>query len=465
LDIGPLTSHPDLFDTPEAYARKRDDLAASFRAQVGVAALGKKTSNLFRPRDPGAVRKLEVGSLNRTISVDPDHLVAEVEGMTTFEDFTDACLVHGTAPTVVPELKTITVGGAITGIGIESSSFRHGFVHEAVVEMDVLCGDGVVRTCRRDNEFADLFFAIPNSYGTLGYVLRARLHVVRAAQRVVVRHRRIADRTAFLQGLAEACRVPGTDFVEGVAFAPGDYVLTTARFEGVPGPVSDYTGMTPYHTTLRKRETDALTARDWLWRWDPDWFWCSRTFGMENPVLRFLLGRWMLRSSAYWKILTYYRKWRIEERVHRIKRFLKIPIALREPVIQDVEIPIENASEFLDFYQTFIDIRPCWVCPVVPQPSEQSWSLYPMETGRLHLNFGFWDSVATKDDRPSDHFNRLLEREVVRLGGRKSLYSSVHFPEDEFWQIHDQAAYRALKAKYDPGARFRDLWVKVVKGK
>jgi len=48
--------------------------------------------------------------------------------------FADACLAHGYAPPVVPELKTITIGGAATGIGIESSSFRRGFVHEAVLE-------------------------------------------------------------------------------------------------------------------------------------------------------------------------------------------------------------------------------------------------------------------------------------------------------------------------------------------
>jgi hypothetical protein len=39
---------------------------------------------------------------------------------------------------VVPELKTITVGGTIVGIGIESSSFKHGFVHEGLLEADVL---------------------------------------------------------------------------------------------------------------------------------------------------------------------------------------------------------------------------------------------------------------------------------------------------------------------------------------
>jgi len=98
--------------------------------------------------------------------------------MTTFEDFTDATLSMGLRPPVVPELKTITVGGAVSGVGIEASSFRYGLVHEMVEEMEVLCGDGTIRICRRDNENADLFHAMPNSYGTLGYILRLRVKLL-----------------------------------------------------------------------------------------------------------------------------------------------------------------------------------------------------------------------------------------------------------------------------------------------
>lgn len=461
-----MKAEAQLFDAVESHRAKVSRLVEEFsRAGDGPAALSKKTSNLFRPRERGKVRRLDVGRLDRTLGVDVETGVADVEGMTTFEDFTDACLMYGFVPPVVPELKTITVGGAITGIGIESSSFRNGFVHETVVEMDVLCGDGVVRTCTPDGEHSDLFHSIPNSYGTLGYVLRARIRLDRASSRVALQHRRFPDRKAFLRAIEEACRDQDARFVEGVVFAPDDHVLTTGRFVDDAGMTNSYVGMVPYWTTLRRRDHDLMSVRDYLWRWDADWFWCSRAFGMSNPVLRWLGRRWMLRSSAYWKILTYYRKWKLEARIRRFKRLLGIPIALREPVIQDLEIPFERCEEFLDFYHRDIDIRPCWVCPVVPRPSRRPWTLYPMQAGVLHLNFGFWESVPTRDDLPRDHFNRLLEKETTRLGGRKSLYSSVHYPEDEFWQIHDRKAYDALKAAYDPNGRFRDLWTKVVGGR
>ena len=98
-------------------------------------------------------------------------------------------------PLVVPQLKTITLGGAVTGLGIESSSFRNGLPHESVLELDVLTGAGELVTASR-TENADLFRAFPNSYGSLGYAVRLRIELepvtpfVGAAPRPVHRSRR-----------------------------------------------------------------------------------------------------------------------------------------------------------------------------------------------------------------------------------------------------------------------------------
>ena len=59
------------------------------------------------------------------------------------------------------------------------------------------------------------------------------------------------------------------------------------------------------------------------------------------------------------------------------------------------------------------------------------------------------------------HHNRLIERLVADLGGHKSLYSTVHYPEEEFWQRYNGAAYRAVKRAYDPDGRLPDLYRKV----
>ncbi len=241
-------------------------------------------------------------------------------------------------------------------------------------------------------------------------------------------------------------------------------MLTTARLTHERGPLSDYKGLQIYYQSLLNRSEDLLTMRDFLWRWDPDWFWCSRSFGMQNPLLRRLLGRWMLRSSSYWKIQSLYRKWKIEERIRAMRKIMHLPIERFEQVIQDVEIPIGKSPEFIEFYFREIDIRPCWICPMRPLDAAGNWTLFAMEPGALYLNFGFWGSVRTSPDQAAGHFNRRIESIVNRLGGRKSLYSTSFFTEDEFWRIYNGIAYRKLKSKFDPQDAFPSLYQKAVLG-
>jgi FAD/FMN-containing dehydrogenase len=456
----------DLFDDWESYQRTCRELSRAMASRPGAQVrLAKKTSNLFRTRTETATQKLDVRRLRRVIEIDTERRIAEVEGMTTFEDFTDATLMQGLRPPVVPELKTITVGGAVSGLGIEASSFKHGLVHEMVEEMEILCGDGTIRVCRPDNENADLFHAVPNSYGTLGYILRVRVKLLPAGPWVKLMHQRFSDRTPFLSAMEAACAQSphAPDFVEGVAFTPGDFVLTTARLTHEQGPVSDYKWLQIYYQSLRSRSEDLMTVRDFLWRWDPDWFWCSRSFGMQNPLLRRLLGRWMLRSSAYWKIQSLYRRWKFEERIRAMRKIMHLPIEHFEQVIQDVEIPIGKSPEFIEFFFREIDIRPCWICPVRPLDAAGSWTLYAMEPGALYLNFGFWGSVASSD-QAAGYFNRRIERIVQEFGGRKSLYSTSFFTEDEFRHIYNGDAYQKLKSKFDPQGAFRSLYQKAVLG-
>ena len=99
-----------------------------------------------------------------------------------------------------------------------------------------------------------------------------------------------------------------------------------------------------------------------------------------------------------------------------------------------------------------------------PLEAAGNWTLYAMEPGALYLNFGFWGSVRTSSDKADGHFNRRIERIVQEIGGRKSLYSTSFFPEDEFWRIYNGDAYQKLKLKFDPQSAFRNLYQKTVLG-
>jgi FAD/FMN-containing dehydrogenase len=467
----------------EEHARKRQALAESIQAAGGAVRLGKSTSNLFRTRKSASgapVTSLDVRSFNQVLCVDAENLTMDVEGMTPYETAVAAALVHGCLPAVVPELKTITVGGALTGVGIESSSFRYGFVHETAVEMDILLPDGRIVLCRPDNEHRALFYGFANSYGTLGYVIRARIKVVRAKPYVELRHQRFSEAAPFLAEMERLCaenrskrNAPGKtstseeqwDFVEGSVFSPTQHVLTTARFvDALPSDAraSDYKYLRAYYQTLEHKTRDFLTASDYIWRWDTDWFWCSRQMGIDGFWKRLLLGRWVLGSRQLWKIFNWYRRNDIALKLAKVFPSEREKLKW-EPVIQDVEVPARNGVKFLEFFHREIGIKPVWVCPVqTPDPSAR-FDLYTMSPDTLYLNFGFWDSVRTPVQMPRGHFNRLVEAKVEELGGRKSLYSESFYTEEEFWRIYDGAAYARLKALYDPEGRLLNLYQKTVR--
>ena len=253
------------------------------------------------------------------------------------------------------------------------------------------------------------------------------------------------------------------DFLDGTVFGAGEQYLTTGEFvESLPPGVtaSDYTGQKIFYRSLRERAVDHLTVRDYLWRWDTDWFWCSRALGAQHPLVRPLWPRRYRRSDVYRRIVALDRRHRFSDRLNTARRR-----PLEEPVVQDVEIPVRHLPAVLDAFHREIAITPVWLCPLRLRAAPDAdrampWTLYPMRPGELYVNVGFWSSVPQATGDPTAH-NRRIERLVADLDGHKSLYSTVHYAEDEFWEHYNGVAYRALKQRYDPDGRLPDLYAKV----
>ena len=440
-----------------SYAERRDELVRQVRSGRGSAlALDKQSSNLFRDRAASPRRRLDVRALRHVLQIDAQQGWVNVEAMTPYEVLAAATLEHGCMPCVVPQLRSITIGGAVAGVGIEASSFRYGLVHETLLELEVLLGDGSLVVATPDNEHRELFFGFPNSYGTLGYALRIKARVVPAKRYVALSHLRHRAATAYFAQLAELCQAPDVDFIDGSIFGPDELYITVGRFADQAPYTSDYTFEKIYYRSIRERETDYLSSEAYLWRWDTDWFWCSKNVGAQNPLLRRLFGRKRLNSTFYTRIM------RLNSRLHLTHVLDRLSGTNRESVIQDVDIPIERATEFLAFFEREIGILPIWVCPIRAADRARHWNLYPMDASRTFVNFGFWDVVHSRQRHPPGYFNRLVERKVHELGGIKSLYSDSYFTPEEFWACYNGEAYRALKRRYDPGGVFKDLYAKCV---
>ena len=439
-------------------------LLASYRAipPAATVRLAKPTSNLFRARAKNNAKGLDTSGLTGVIAVDPDARTADVAGMCTYEDVVAATLPYGLSPLVVPQLKTITLGGAVTGLGIESTSFRNGLPHESVLEMDILTGAGDVLTASPDKH-ADLFRAFPNSYGTLGYSVRLKIELEPVQPFVALRHLRFHSLTDLVSAMDRIIETGGldgdrVDYLDGVVFSADESYLCVGIKTSTPGPVSDYTGQDIYYRSIQHAEgtkDDRLTIHDYLWRWDTDWFWCSRAFGAQNPKIRRFWPRRYRRSSFYWKLIGYDQRFNIGDRIE--KRNGRPP---RERVVQDIEVPIERCVDFVDWFLTNVPIEPIWLCPLRLREPAGDWPLYPIRPHHTYVNIGFWSSVpvgATEGET-----NRLIERKVSELDGHKSLYSDAYYSPDEFDELYGGETYKTVKKTYDPDTRLLDLYSKAV---
>ncbi len=270
-EIGPETpaSPARLLPARESAGKPAAHLAAIADLQAAYAAippgspvrLAKRTSNLFRFTDGkgkgahrgagygsghgraghgsgAASRGLDVSAFGRVLSVDPRSRIAVTGGMTTYEDLADATLRHDLMPLVVPQLKTITIGGAVTGLGIESSSLRSGMPHESVLEMEILTGDGRVITAAPGGEHDALYRGFPNSYGTLGYALSLTIELEPVRPFVHLRHFRFGSPEACMDAVAAIAADGGylghrADFVDGTAFGLDELYLTVGSFSDV----------------------------------------------------------------------------------------------------------------------------------------------------------------------------------------------------------------------------------------
>jgi FAD/FMN-containing dehydrogenase len=444
-------------------------LQASYRAipAGSPVRLAKRTSNLFRPRAATGRPGLDVSGLTGVLEVDPASRTAEVAGMCTYETLVAATLPHGLTPLVVPQLKTITLGGAVSGLGIEAASFRNGLPHESVLELDILTGAGEIITATPDNAHADLFAGFPNSYGTLGYATRLRIELEPVRSHVGLRHVRFDDLDELCAAVAQimATRVwadEDVDYLDGVMFSPAESYLTLGARCVHQGPASDYTGMQIFYRSIQQRRRDVLSTHDYLWRWDTDWFWCSGGLGAQHPVIRRLWPARLRRSDVYWKIVALANRVDAENRWETWRGRPR-----RERVIQDVEIPLERTAEFLRWFVAHVPIEPVWLCPLRLRGA-RGWPLYPLEPGRDYVNVGFWSSVpittdGTGGDTPCWDTNRAIEAQVDALGGHKSLYSDSFYSREEFDARYGGAQYAALKERYDPDRRLLDLYAKAVR--
>ena len=426
-------------------------------------SIKKNARHIFKDRDHKP--NLDLRHFNLVLSIDTENNIAAVEGMTTFYDLVDATLAFNMMPQAVPELRSITVGGAIAGLGGQSSSFKFGLIHEMVTDFDLLTGEGKVIHCSPTSN-SDIYYMLPNSYGSLGYVLKCNIKLNKIGPYVKLSYHRYSKAIEFFEAMINEVESNEVDFIEGVSFSPSKYILLIGNFTAKLPRTEEC--LVPLHEPFFKSVQDPgtifrhLTTYGYIWRWDPDAFWATDQKNLIgpvllNPIFRKTLGKYVLRSDRLIKI----GQFRNRLRKKGAAKYIFLEAKRIEALIQDAAIPFYSAAEFDAWLTKELHIFPLWYCPVKTTRPLGTYPLYRPKS-EFVLDFGFYMSIELEDHMESYFYNKQIENKLVELGGMKCLYSDTFFGKDQFWSIYDKQAYDQVKTKYDPYNTYLDLYQKVV---
>ena len=382
--------------------------------------------------------KFDISDLDEIIHVDIKKRICIAEPGATFAKVVDATIKHGLVPVVVPELRTITIGGAVAGCSIESMSYKFGGFHDSCLEYEVVTAKGDVLTCTPDNDNQLLFQMVHGTFGTLGIITLLKFRLIPAKPFVKVTYEKYKSLEEYKSAIWAHYTKKDIDFMDGIIHSSEEYVLSAGNFVDKAPYTHSYDWMRIYFVSTAKRKTDYLKTPDYFFRYNK---------GVTNVypksfICRLLFG-WFINSNNTLRIANAFRK--------------IIPSSVI-PVTVDTFIPFSKMEEFMTWYKGEVNYFPLWCVPykIVHKYEWISDEYLSKVSDELFLDIAIY-GMRRKEP---EHYYQIIEQKLLDLGGIKTLISTNLYSEKEFWQIWNQKNYDSVKQKTDPDNIFRGLYEK-----
>ncbi|MBN1944479.1 MAG: FAD-binding oxidoreductase [Bradymonadales bacterium] len=415
------------------------------KPEQGPIEFAKKSVSHMVP-NPAAekerIKPLDLKSLDEILSIDRERRIAVAEPGVTFHRLVEATVPLGLIPTTVPELKEITLGGAVSGCSIESMSYKLGSFHDSCLEYEVVTGTGEVLTCSPEKD-PDLFGAMFSSYGTLGIITKLTFRLLECKPFVRLNYERFTSFKYYWSFLKERIQAGDVDFIDGIIHAPDQLVACLGTMVDEAPRISNYEWLNIYYKSTATKPVDYLPISQYFFRYDTECHWLSRTVPvLENKAVRLLFGKIFLGSTNMLK-------W--SKRLSPIFRLQRRP-----DVVVDVFIPESHFERFFDWYAQEIDHWPLWIVPFMAQREYRAFSdAFHARGHRLFIDCAIY---GKPNNHPEIDYSQLLEQKTYELEGMKTLISRNHHDLQTFWSVYSQPRWEAIKARTDPNNLFGDLY-------
>ncbi|EDQ86828.1 uncharacterized protein MONBRDRAFT_27834 [Monosiga brevicollis MX1] len=396
--------------------------------------------------------------LGNVISINEEKRTVFVEPNVTMGQITATLMPLGWTLPVLPELDDLTVGGLVCGVGIESSSHKHGLFQHCCKGFELVLASGEVVSCSADNN-PELFKAVPWSHGTLGFLVGAELDIVPAKPYVRLEYVPLFDRKTAVETCLESYKNTDLDFIETLIYSRDEMVLMKGAMvdKPEPGKVNAIgTWYKPWFFThvrsyLEKKKpgVEYIPLRDYYHRHTKSLFWELQdiiTFG-NDLWFRVLFG-WMMPPNH--SIL---KRTQTEE----LRKLYE-----DHHVVQDMLVPGSKLQECLDVQDREFGCYPLWLCPMRIFPEDAGF-IKPAKNGEeMFIDLGIYGNPSNKDFKPQVNL-RNVENYVRSVEGFQMLYADMLQSREEFEEMFDHKLYRKMRKELGCEGAFPEVYDKVCK--
>nr|XP_053640235.1 delta(24)-sterol reductase-like isoform X1 [Cherax quadricarinatus] len=402
-----------------------------------------------------AFHKIQINMVD-ILEIDTDEMTVRCEPLVTMGQLTHTLTELGWTIPVVPEMDDLTIGGLVMGTGIETSSHKMGLFQHICVAYELVVADGSVLMCS-ETENRDLFYSVPWSYGTLGFLTAVKIKIIPAQRFVRVEYKPCYSLDDIVNTFTqETTKVEGNQFVEGVMYSLHSGVVMTANMctAAHPGQLNKigrwYKPWFFKHveTYLINHETgvEYFPLRDYYHRHTRSIFWEIQDiipFG-NNVIFRYLLG-WLVPPKVSLLKLT---------QGQAIKELYE-----KNHFIQDMLVPLTVMKEALAFFEEEVKIYPIWLCPFK----------LPANPGMLHplngeeavfIDIGTYGKPGVPSYEPT-HTTRRIEKFVRKHKGFQMMYADSYMTREEYREMFDHSLYDKMRKKLHCERAFPEVYDKV----
>lgn len=422
-------------------------------SRIALKVSGASNTTRSKSYNKNGIR-LDLRSLNRILHVDPEKQIVIAEPRVTMKELVSETLKYGFFPPVVPEFKGITVGGAIMGCAAESGSHKWGIFSDICMRYHLLCGNGDL-IYASPSENADVYHAIPGSYGCFGILVAAEIRLIPSFKSVHIKCSRSEIPFAPSQ----------SDFVDGILFHKNHTILIEANLTDEKATTDCW-----YFENAKKEGEEILPLENYLFRYDQGAFWMGAYLlnlsflfrFVKNGLLKFPSSPCLTQSEIqkmskrpsphpFWlKLMPSQNLWKLH---HMAEKWVHDRL-----MIQDCCMPLSGAKPFSEILMQDPGIFPLWLCPIKNPTAPQLFASHNLS--EPVFNFGLYGLPSYS--APMELITRKLEKLTVNFKGRKVLYSRSYYTHEEFWEIYPRDQYEKVRHKTHAESIFPEITEKVL---